>query len=106
MAIIQIPLRNDLDNYEFSVDLDGATYIMEIHWNDRTSQWSLILKDDVSNVLIGAVPLVINSDLIGRFQIDEAPQGVLTLLDISGTDVEPAKADLGIRCVLVYNEAT
>lgn len=105
MTLIQIPLRNDLDNYEFSTDLDGVAYKIEIVWNTRANLWSLILKDDEANILIGAIPLVVNSDLFGRFQLDNLPKGIMTLYDTSETYIEAEKTDLGVRCVLLYDEA-
>lgn len=105
MAIIQIPLRNDLDAFDFNVDLDGRTFNFEIQWNSRSSIWSLIVRDDEQIELLGAIPLVVNSDLLGRFQNSELPPGVLTLFDSSGQNLECAKVDLGLRCVLLYQEA-
>lgn len=104
MAIIEIPLRNDLDEYEFTVDLDGRTYNFQVQWNTRCQKWSLIIRNDQQNVLIGAIPLVVNSDLLGRFKNESFPPGILTLFDSSGNNAEPSKADLGVRCVLLYQE--
>jgi hypothetical protein len=106
MATIQIPLRNDLDDYEFTIDLDGRTFNMQVQWNSRASQWSLILKNDAQAEVVGGIPLVVNSDLIGRFMSEALPQGILTLFDTSGANRDPDKADLGVRCLLLYSEAT
>lgn len=105
MATLQIPLRNDLDDYEFDLDLDGRTYTFQIQWNTRAAQWILIIKNDAQAELIGNIPLVVNSDLIGRFRDEALPPGVLTLFDSSGKNREADKVDLGERCVLLYAEA-
>jgi hypothetical protein len=102
--MILIPLRNDLDAYEFTIDLDGRTFNFEVQWNSRAEQWTLIIRDDGQTELLGAIPLIVNSDLIGRFRDEKLPLGVLTLFDTSGANRDPAKADLGVRCVLLYEE--
>jgi hypothetical protein len=100
--MIQIPLRSDLDNYEFSVDIDSITYLFEIQWNTRNEQWCLIVKNEAGDVLVGSVPLLVNYSLLGRFKLNTLPQGVLFLFDTSGRYADPAKADLGNRCILLY----
>ena len=105
MATIQIPLRNDLDAFDFNVALDGRTFNFEIQWNTRSSVWSLIVRNDSQVELIGGVPLVVNSDLLGRFVNVALPPGVLTLFDTSGQNAECGKEDLGVRCVLLYQES-
>lgn len=105
MAVLEIPLRSDVDNYDFSVDLDGSTYFFELTWNDRSSMWSLIISDAERNVLLGAIPLMVNSNLLERFKIAELPPGTLALLDLSGTNAEAGKNDLGGRCVMIYEES-
>jgi hypothetical protein len=42
---------------------------------------------------------------LGRFVDVSLPPGVLTLFDTSGQNAECGKADLGVRCVLLYQEA-
>jgi hypothetical protein len=105
MAIIEIPLTAAYDNYDFSVDLDGRSFLFEIAWNTRTLQWSLTIRNDENIVLIGAIPLLVNANLIGRFKLPALPQGILMLHDTSGANLEAVKDDLGVRCQLLYNEA-
>lgn len=105
MATIQIPLRSDLDAYEFTIDLDGRTYNFEIQWNSRTNYWTLTIKNDAQVEICGAMPLLVNSDLIGRFRNEFLPPGILTLFDTVGENHEANKSDLGVRCVLLYEEA-
>lgn len=105
MAIIEIPLRSDLDHYEFSVDLDGKAYLFEIIWNTRNETWFLTIKNDEDTPIVAGIPLLVNSNLIARFERDELPPGVLTLLEVSGSNLDAEKADIGARCVLIYEEA-
>lgn len=105
MATIQIPLRNDLDAFDFNVALDGRTFNFEVQWNTRAAQWSLIVRNDSQVELVGGVPMVVNSDLLGRFVNPALPPGVLILFDTSGLNSECAKADLGVRCVMLYQES-
>lgn len=104
MAVLEIPLRSDVDNYDFSVDLDGSTYFFELSWNERTSMWTLIISNAEKNVILGAIPLMVNSNLLERFKIAELPPGTLALLDLSGTNLEAGKSDLGNRCIMIYEE--
>jgi hypothetical protein len=105
MAIIQIPLRNDLDAYDFSIDLEGLTYNFEVEFNTRTGLWSMSIFDSDLNLLIAGVPMVVNSDLTSRFNRRSLPPGFLMLYDTSGKNVECTKSDFGSRCVLLYQEA-
>lgn len=105
MAVIEIPLRNDLDAYDFSIDLDGKTYNFDIAYNTRTGLWYLTISDSDLVQLVGGLPLVVNSDLVNRFHREELPPGFLMLYDTSGNNQECGKADLGDRCVLLYEEA-
>ncbi len=105
MAIIEIPLRNDLDHYEFSVDLDGKAYLFEIFWNTRNETWHLTIKSDDTTVLVAGIPLLVNSNLLERFELASLPPGVLSLLEISGSNLDAEKSDLGVRCILIYSEA-
>lgn len=105
MAIIQIPLRNDLDAYDFSIDLNGRTYNFDIAYNTRSSVWSLTISNADLVQLVGGIPLVVNSDLVNRFHREALPPGFLMLYDTSGSNQECGKNDLGDRCVLLYQEA-
>lgn len=105
MATLQVPLFIEYDNYELNVDLDNSSYKLEFVWNNRSSSWNMILKNNEGETILGAVPLVINSNLLGRFKTAEKPQGILTLYDISGANKEAGRDDLNGRCVLIYSEA-
>jgi hypothetical protein len=105
MSVLEIPLRSDVDNYDFSVDLEGITYIFELAWNDRSSLWSLIISDAERNVILGAIPIMVNANLLERFKMQNLPPGTLALLDLSGSGLEAGKTDIGSRCIMIYEES-
>ena len=105
MAIIEIPTRNDLDAYEFKIDLDAKTYGFDIQWNPRSERWYLTVLDSNDAVLLSGLALTVNSSLIRRFANPLLPPGRLFLLDTSERGEECGRGDLGSRCLLLYEEA-
>ena len=39
MAVIELPVRNDLPNYEFKSELDGVVYTLRFRFNERLNDW-------------------------------------------------------------------
>ena len=106
MAIVVIPVNPGLLNYEFRIDLDGVTYTLGIRFNSREDRWFLDVKDASETPIILGIKVILNVDLIGRFQQAELPSGELFVLNSdSDEEVEPGAGDLGENTLLLYNEA-
>lgn len=105
MAIIQLPVRNDVDSFKYRIDLEGVTYSIQISWNTRDERWMIYLRDADENNIISTA-LVIEYDLFSRYQLSNAPPGRMFLIDPNGSREICGRFDLGERCVLLYEEAS
>jgi len=105
MTILQIPVRNDIQQYQFRIDLDTSTYSLRFHYNNRDARWTMHILDS-DNVHLLSTVLVANWSLTGRFVKDELPPGRFLLLDKEGRGGECGLLDLGNRHILLYETAT
>jgi len=105
MAVIQLKIRSDFDNYRYRVDLDNTTYVFSFKWNTRSERWQItIYASDGETVLI-SVPLTANADLLTRFRDKNLPKGRLFCIDTTGQWLEPTNESLGETHLLIYEEA-
>ena len=106
MAIREIPLRNDLANYTFSIDLDNRPFKFEFKFNDRTGLWTFDIFNDADEILLGGIPFFVKQFLIDRYQHDQAlPQGNLFGENLVNPDDPPNRDNIGIDVVLLYEDA-
>lgn len=105
MATRVLPLRNDVDSFQYRIDLDGSTYQIRISWNVRAELWHIYVSDQ-DGVQLASHPLLINVDLWSRFKLDSLPPGTMFLIDPAGATNECGRYELGDRCKLVYEEAS
>jgi hypothetical protein len=104
MAVLQIPVRSDLDAYEFQIDLDGKTYLLRFRYNSRMNLWHMdVCRVDATEILAG-IPLLTNCDLIGRYNVADRPPGDFLAYDESGGAKNAGRDDLGADVVLLYIE--
>lgn len=101
MATFEIPTRNDIFIYEFSVTLENVTYRLAIRLNRRTNRWVM----DVQNVAYD-IPLVGGNDLFKQFHyLEGIPPGEMKVLDLDGLGRDATEATLSDRIVLAYQES-
>jgi len=106
MVIKQLPVNSDIANYEFKTDLEGTRYIFTFRFNTRANRWIVdILQDDKTMILSG-IPLVLGTDLIGRFQNADLPPGNLFLVNLENEYAECGRNDLGNDVLLMYQESS
>ena len=106
MAILQIPVRNDLPAYTFRIDLEASTYTFGFRYNTRMSRWIWDVMDANGNPLVMGIPLLSGLDLLSRFKVEGLPPGRFALLDEQGETYTPERYDLGERVVMLYEEST
>jgi hypothetical protein len=105
MATLTIPTRTDgIFHYSFQVDLEGATYELELLWVERTPGWYLSLYAEDGTLLLANRRLVLGAFLTRRFKNPALPPGDFHLVDTSGQDVEAGLNELGARVLLLYTE--
>lgn len=95
----EIPLTPQ--NQTFRVALSGVTYSMRLRWIDVMNTWSLDLSDESGKLLVGSIPLVTGSDLLGPYQYLMIP-GTLTVASDHNSDAIPTASNLGIESHLYY----
>jgi len=106
MAIIQIPVRSDLYQYEFSCELDGTVYIFDIHYNSRKDRWIFGIKTSDGTEIVMGIPILVNYDLLGRFADSNLPPGTLFAINTESEHENAGELDLGDKVLLLYEEAT
>lgn len=97
-----IPMRNDLDDYTYRIDIDSVAYILQFDFNARSVLYTLKVFDSERN-FIAACPLVGGAALLNELKKENLPQGILFFEDTTGLDEEPASiTDFSTRFRLLY----
>ncbi len=105
MAVREIPVRNDIAAYSFSVDLDNITYNFNFKFNDRTNLWSIDISNDAEVLLVAGIPLFVKQDLLQFFRHESRlPQGTLFAANLVNENLPPDRDNLGTEVVLLYDE--
>jgi hypothetical protein len=100
--LISIPIRPNLSNFSLQVNLDGATYTMNIRWNSRASAWFMdILTEDADTVIVAGLRIIVDFPM-NLYRADRKPPGMLFALDTSGESRDPGIGELGDRVQLCY----
>ena len=105
MAVLVIPTRSDLDNYKFTIDLEGLTYGFEFHYNGRMQKWVFDLTQEDGTPILQSTPVYVNQLPLQRFQTELKPPGEILFLDTSGANLDPTEDDLGTRVLMMYIES-
>lgn len=106
MAILELPLRPDLEDYQFETELEGETYQFRVAWNPRPGAYFMGLLDEDETDLKPGVRVVLNTPLYIRDVDNRFPPGQLVAIDTSKTNVEPVFGEFGRRVKLLYIEST
>lgn len=101
MAIIEIPLRNDVFYYDFTKELEGVVYNFRLQYNLRADSWTLDFVDIVNGIRLAG-----GQDLLKQFHHLDVPPGRLEVIDRDGMFHEPDKTNIGDRVILQYTEAS
>ena len=106
MSTVVLPVTPDVPHFDFQVVLEGATFTLELRWNERSSTWSLSVFDAAGEQLTAGRPVVLGAELLGRSADARLPRGALFAIDTSGKNLEAGRYDLGSRVQLVYIESS
>ncbi len=106
MSTLILPVDASAPHYDVQVVLEGATYLLELRWNERSSCWSLSIQDAAGEQLVSGRRIVLGANLLGRSADPRLPPGAIVAVDSSGTDQEAGRDDLGGRVQLFYIEST
>lgn len=106
MAVYTLPVRAGAPWHDFTVELDGRPYVLELAWNARAAAWFLHVRDADGGPLLMGLKLVVGLPLLRRFRHeDRLPRGELIAVDTQGAAADPGLDDLGRRVLLLYLDA-
>lgn len=69
--IIQLPLKNEKYNYEFSTIIGDSSFILWIYYNRRMERFILNIKDENNDSLLMGIPLLVGARIVRRFANDK-----------------------------------
>lgn len=92
--------------YDFSIDLEGSTFLFTFRWNDRAGAWFMTVGNEAGDIFLADRKVVLRFPLLLRSVDARLPKGELLAVDTAGSDVEPGLADLGDRVILTYTPST
>ena len=115
-ATLQIPLRNDLADFQISCDLDGTTYQLRFWWcgtlngspiadDATTGSWDMSINQADGTPVLQGLRCVCAYPMGWRFVMPTKPPGTLTFVDTTGSGTPPGLTDLGQRVQLIYTSA-
>jgi hypothetical protein len=97
----EIPVTND-PRSTFSVELDGNTYTIKLHWNITDAAWYMNLTGVTNDVVINGLKLVTGPDLLHPYS--EIDLGGLVVVDQSDAGLDSDFDNFGDNYILVYIE--
>jgi hypothetical protein len=102
--IFEIPIDASSERQTFDVELDGATYALELTYSARVDQWfaSLYFRSDSTLVpILTGAGVVANYPLLAGVRHADRPPGELSF----DGEIEPGRTQLGALVKLRYRDA-
>jgi len=106
MATEEIPVRNDIPNYDIKVTLDAVVFTMDFTFNERSSRWVLTMKTNEGDIIVEGIPMLTGVALLNQFKDSRLPPGTLFIVNFGGSDGPPVRDDFGENVKLLYDEAS
>jgi hypothetical protein len=105
MALIELPLRNDVPAFTFQTDLDGTTYTFKFRYNSRMDRWAFDILTANEAPIVSGVLVVTGTLLLERFSDPRLPQGDMFVLNKADENASPGRDDLQKNVFILYDEA-
>jgi len=105
MALLQLELRSDTNNFRIQSELEGVLYIFAFLYNFRTSLWKMDIFDSEESPVVLGIPILVGANLLGRFSDERLPPGNMFGLNIEDENVEAGETDFNKNFFLIYEEA-
>lgn len=105
MAVFELPIRSDVTNYDFEVELDGEVFVLRLYLNSRDEFWYLDLRSESGEPLMLGRRVVVESPLTQRIRDKTLPAGEIALTDLTQQDLEATEASFGVDHLLLYLDA-
>jgi len=98
--LLEIPTNAELDDYQFSIAIDGVIYFFYISYNYRISRYTLSILDSLRQPLVNGIPILTNVTLTDNFKYLEIPKDEIIPLSFDSENAE--YQDLGDKVRLYY----
>jgi len=107
--------RNDFSDFKQTVRLDNVLYTIRARWNTSREYWTLDIFDSSGLPIIYGQKIVLNTEIIRRYNDPRLPAGQIYPIDITNmNDVYPdgtviariGREDIGSTVFLVYEPAS
>jgi hypothetical protein len=102
MAIFDLPIRNDVTNYDFSVELDGRVYTLRYYLNSRDGFWYQDIRTEDGTALFLGRRIAVDTPLTQRLRNKLLPPGDFVLVDLTSQDSEATQDTFSIDHLLTY----
>lgn len=102
--LYEIPVDSTVGHQTFEVELSGASYRIELRWNNRAQAWFISLYSGTGKPLLLGRRLVVNTNILRRHRTPEFPPGDLVAVDTTGSNADPGADEIGKRVKLLYAE--
>lgn len=100
--MLEIPVRNDLPAYEFTILIENRVYAFSFRYNFRMKRWIMDIKTSDGEPLVMGILILVEQSLLGRFKNEELPEGMLIALNLGREHVNPEREDFGENVKLLY----
>ena len=107
MTTLVLPVRSDFKAYDFQIDLEGVIYTLDFGFNTRSGRWYMSIYDQAKeNLLVGDIPILINTPLHDQYIKESLPPGRFIAVDETGQNNEATVDNFGIDVLLFYEESS
>lgn len=103
MAILEMPTRNDLSVYSFTIELDSVVFTYSFYFNVRSNHWYFSILDIDGNPLREGLKVVSNWPLLIPWIQQGRPEGEHVSANPENDD-DPDRDTFGTTSVLTYDE--
>lgn len=96
-----------LREYQQTVRLDGADYILKLSWNSVLDHWvlSVYLTDQALTPVVEGRMVTLFTDLLRGVVIEGRPPGKIIAIPVDGRILHAGLTTLGTRVLLGYRTA-
>lgn len=99
---IQLPLRTEEYNYEFSIIVNNVTYILWVYFNRRMGRWIISVKDENNDPIVMGIPILIGAQMLSRFADPRLSElKVMFAYNLQSKYVEIGEYELGVNGTLL-----
>lgn len=104
--MLYLPIVPSIAHYDFDVEIDGASYTFEFHWNARDAAWYFDLFEVDGQAIALGVKVVLGVPLARTCRHPLVTEGAFLAYDrtgsASGRGVDATFDDLGTRVLIAH----